>query len=173
MNERVSHLSTVQTAIDAVSDRLDQAVRAICVALILFMTIEVLAAVFSRYVFFAPFKWGEELARMTMVWTGLLGISIALRDGEHIGLETLLNRLNRRARAWFTIAIQLLVAVFLVVLLYWGARIALQAWNTLLPAMQIPWTWSMMAVPVTAAIQLVHLGRNIVDEMVVIRGGRP
>ena len=153
---------------NAAGGRLDRAVQLICAALILFMAAEVLTAVFFRYVLFDPFRWGEELARMTMVWVGLLGISIALRDGEHIGLETLLDRLAPRARAALLVVSHVLVGLFLVVLLYWGSVIAVQAWATLLPAMQISWTWSMIAVPVTAAIQLVHLGGRLLEDLRVL-----
>ncbi|MBW1767732.1 MAG: TRAP transporter small permease subunit [Deltaproteobacteria bacterium] len=78
-------LANLRTGIQPVSDMLDRICKWICVALILFMAVEVITAVFFRYVLFAPFRWGEELARLVMIWIGMLGIAIALKDGEHIG----------------------------------------------------------------------------------------
>ncbi len=134
------------------------------------MTFEVIVAVFFRYALDAPLKWGEELARLAMVWAGLLGISIALKDGEHIGLEVLTGRLSRRSRAWCNLIAYCFVAPFLVVLLIWGIKISQVAWGTFLPALQIKWTWSHLAVPVTAGIQLVHILSQILDEIIVISG---
>jgi TRAP-type C4-dicarboxylate transport system permease small subunit len=152
------------------SDKVDQAVRWICICLIIFMTAEVIVSVFFRYALDSPLKWGEELARLTMVWAGLLGISIALKDGEHIGLEMLTRQLVGRLRAWCNLVTYSLVALFLIVLLIWGVKISQAAWGTFLPALQIRWTWSHLAVPVTAGIQLLHLWSLMLDEIMIISG---
>jgi TRAP-type C4-dicarboxylate transport system permease small subunit len=134
------------------------------------MTAEVIVSVFFRYVLDSPLKWGEELARLTMVWAGLLGISIALRDGDHMGLEILARKLYGRSRAWCQLIAHCFVALFLMVLFVWGIKISVAAWVTILPALQIRWTWSHLAVPVTAGIQLLHLGPLILEEVMVISG---
>jgi len=53
--------------------------------------------------------------------------------------------------------INLMIFVFLLVLCIWGVEICRQAWGSFMPGLQISWTWSHLAVPVTAAIQLVHV----------------
>ncbi|MFB0520504.1 MAG: TRAP transporter small permease, partial [Desulfatiglandales bacterium] len=97
-------LKSIKRGWDFISEKVDTATRWICIFLILVMTSEVIAAVFFRYALDAPIKWGEELARLLMVWAGLLGISIALKDGDHIGLETLTRRFRGRALAWCNLA---------------------------------------------------------------------
>jgi len=161
-------LAILQQRWRALSDWVDRGTQWVCILLILVMTAEVIVAVFFRYVLDAPLKWGEELARLLMVWSGLLGIGIALKEGEHIGLEVLSGRLRGRARAWCSLLIHLLIAPFLVVLLIWGVKISQAAWGTFLPALQIKWTWSHLAVPVTAAVQLVHLLAQILEELVAL-----
>lgn len=163
-------LKGIQAGWDYTSKKVDLATRWICISLILFMTVEVIVAVFFRYALDAPLKWGEELARLAMVWAGLLGISIALKDGDHIGLEMLTGGLSRRSQAWCNLIAHGFVLPFLAVLLVWGIKISQVAWGTFLPALQIKWTWSHLAVPVTAGIQLVHLLSQIFDEIMVISG---
>jgi TRAP-type C4-dicarboxylate transport system permease small subunit len=158
----------LRARIQSISDRLDQISKAICVVLILFMAFEVITAVFFRYVLFAPLRWGEEMARLMMMWIGMLGIAIALKEGDHIGIETVLSRLNRRQRAWCNLASYLLIGVFLVILFYFGLLQAIRAWNIILPALLIPWTWPMLAVPCATVVQLVHLVPMILDEIDVI-----
>jgi len=154
---------------DFLSQTVNTATCWICIGLILFMSVEVMAAVFCRYALDAPLKWGEELARLVMVWAGLLGISIALKEGEHIGLEVLTGRLSGRALAWCNFVAHVLVAIFLVVLLIWGVQISKAAWGTFLPALQIKWTWSHAAVPISAAVQLIHLISMVLGDLQKIR----
>jgi TRAP-type C4-dicarboxylate transport system permease small subunit len=154
-----------------VSDALHRATCAVCIVLVVFMVTEVLLHVLFRYAFFAPFKWGEELARLVMVWTGMLGIAIALREGEHMGLDTLLERVGPRLRAVLRLGGLALVAMFLLVLLGWGGVMAFAARDSVLPALQISWSWAMAAVPVTALLQLVHVGREMLDALDAIADG--
>ncbi|UCF90115.1 MAG: TRAP transporter small permease [Desulfobacterales bacterium] len=161
-------LRDMQRRWDFLSAKVNTGVSWICIVLIIFMTVEVIVAVFFRYALDAPIKWGEELARLVMVWAGLLGISIALREGEHIGLEVLTARLSGRVLAGCNLAAHGLVGLFLVVLLVWGIQIAQAAWGTFLPALQIKWTWSHLAVPVTAGIQLIHLVSMLLGDAVDI-----
>lgn len=163
-------LKNIKLGWDFISEKVDRATRWTCIFLILVMTFEVITGVFFRYVLDAPIKWGEELARLLMVWAGLLGISIALKDGDHIGLETLTSRFRGRALACCNLVAHGFIALFLVILLIWGIKISRAAWDTFLPALQIKWTWSHLAVPVTAGIQLVHLVSNILDEIMAILG---
>jgi TRAP-type C4-dicarboxylate transport system permease small subunit len=157
---------------DIISGKVNQAACLVCIVLILFMTAEVIVGVFFRYALDAPIKWGEELARLIMVWAGLLGISIALKEGEHIGLEVLVGRLSGRSLAGCNLAAHSLVGIFLAVLFIWGINISIAAWGTTLPALQIKWTWSHLAVPVSAGIQLIHIGSMILKDLIDLAGKR-
>lgn len=163
-------LRKIKVGWDFISEKVDRLTSLICIVLILFMTVEVIVAVFFRYALDAPIKWGEELARLVMVWAGLLGISIALKDGEHIGLEALVSRLSGRTLAGCNLIVHSLVGTFLVVLLLWGINISIAAWGTFLPALQIKWTWSHLAVPISAGIQLIHLGTMILNDLIALSG---
>jgi TRAP-type C4-dicarboxylate transport system permease small subunit len=161
----MSFLKPLKIGWERFSERLNRATGWLCIGLILFMSMEVIVAVFFRYALDSPIKWGEELARLIMVWAGLLGVSIALKDGEHIGVEVLTGRLSGKPLVWCNLITHLLVGLFLVVLVVWGIQISKAAWGTTLPALQIKWTWSHAAVPVTAAIQLVHLIALVLDDI--------
>ncbi|MBS3918195.1 MAG: TRAP transporter small permease subunit [Deltaproteobacteria bacterium] len=59
------------------------------------MTVSVLLGVLFRYVLKAPLPWSEEMARYLMIWGVSLGASIAFREGSHVGITILVDRLNR------------------------------------------------------------------------------
>jgi TRAP-type C4-dicarboxylate transport system permease small subunit len=166
MERQMEVLRKIKAGWDFFSEKLNKATSGVCIVLILFMTLEVIVAVFFRYVLDAPIKWGEELARLVMVWAGLLGVSIALKEGDHIGLEAMVGRLSGRCLAGCNLAAHGLVGIFLVVLFLWGINISIAAWGTFLPALQIKWTWSHLAVPVTAGIQLIHLGPMVLADLI-------
>jgi TRAP-type C4-dicarboxylate transport system permease small subunit len=166
MERQMSYLISLKSYFENLSRSLDTVTKWVCVILVLFMTVEVLTAVFFRYVLNAPLKWGEELARFIMVWAGLMGISIALKDGEHIGLEMLTGKLNGRPLYLVKLIINLMIFIFLLVLFIWGVLICRQAWGTFMPGLQISWTWSHLAVPVTAAIQLVHVFAWLIEQTI-------
>lgn len=161
-------VARIRSGCDLLSAKVDALTRGVCILLVLAMTLEVIVAVFFRYALDTPIRWGEELARLLMVWAGLLGISIALKDGDHIGLEFVVDLFRGRTRAWCNLIADICVGLFLVVLLIWGTKISMAAWDTFLPALQIKWTWSHLAVPVTAAIQLVHLASRILGEITIL-----
>ena len=141
---------------------------AVCVTLILLMTAEVLVHVFFRYALNMPLSWGEELARLMMVWAGLLGIGIALRDGDHIAIEVLTSKLSGRALAWCNLMSRIMIFIFIGIEFIWGINLTIQSTSTYLPAMNIRWAWSFLAVPVSAAIQFIFLISSIFQDIVNI-----
>lgn len=154
--------------LDSLSEKADKVTQWFCVCVVLVMTVEVLTGVFFRYALNAPIKWGEELARLMMMWVGLLGIAIALKDGDHLGLEMFVSKLSGRPLAFCNLAANTLVGIFLVILLIWGLKVAIAGRVSILPALQIPWTWSLIAVPITAVIQLIHVSAQILKEALII-----
>ena len=51
------------------------------------MSIITIVAVFFRYVLHSPITWSEEAARYLMIWSTLLGISIATKQKAHLGID--------------------------------------------------------------------------------------
>ena len=161
-------LVNVRKRLDSLSEKADKVTQWFCISVVLVMTVEVLIGVFFRYALDAPIKWGEELARLMMMWVGLLGIAIALKDGDHMGLEMFVKRLSGRPLALCNLASNCLVGAFLVILLIWGIKVAMAGRVSVLPALQISWTWSLIAVPITAVIQIIHVSAQIFKEVLVI-----
>jgi TRAP-type C4-dicarboxylate transport system permease small subunit len=161
-------LENIRKRLDSLSEKADKVTQWFCISIVLVMTVEVLIGVFFRYALDAPIKWGEELARLMMMWVGLLGIAIALKDGDHMGLEMFVKRFSGRPLALCNLAANCLVGIFLVILLIWGLKVAIAGRVSVLPALQISWTWSLIAVPITAGIQIIHVSAQIFKEVLAI-----
>ena len=70
--------------------------RFLSIALALLMTAmvgSVVWQVLSRYLFVVPAAWTEELARFLLIWIGMLGAAYAYRQGSHLGIDLLAEKL--------------------------------------------------------------------------------
>jgi TRAP-type transport system small permease protein len=161
-------LEQVQNKFNFFGEIVNKITCAVCIALIIIMTFEVLVHVFFRYFLDAPLKWGEELARLMMVWAGLLGIGIALKDRDHVAIEVFTSRLSGKMLAWCNLVSRLLIIIFVGLVFIWGINLTAESYGTYLPAMNISWAWSFLSVPVSAAIQLIFLISSCLQDLIDI-----
>jgi TRAP-type C4-dicarboxylate transport system permease small subunit len=141
----------------SLSDWIDRLIGYPAIIMVAFMTITVLIGVFSRYLLNSPVRWTEEVARYTMIWMGLLGMSLALKRDEHIGVEFFVTRLPRPLQVLISFVVKVLVAYYLFVLFKQGLKMALDARRQVSPAMRISMVWPLLAVPVAAGLTLIQL----------------
>ena len=106
------------------------------VLLLLVMVVLVALQVIFRFVGFAA-PWTEEMARFTFVYITFFGSVLALKEGSHIVIEILVNRLPQGLRRVFGIVFNALIAGFLVLVIM-GSRITLEV-NKEVSAASLPW----------------------------------
>ena len=80
------------------------------------MVTNVTVGVFFRYVLNDSLSWTEELARYLMIWFGLLGMGLALKDNEHVSVTFFLYRLPTKTVQIVKIINVCLVMFFLLIL---------------------------------------------------------
>jgi len=95
----------------------DYAIAALFAATIVVITAQVL----WRYAFGSPLVWTEELARYLFMWITFLGAALAVRDGTHIRVTLLVDRLPAGVRRAMTVVQLLLMVLLMVFLVYVGA----------------------------------------------------
>ena len=93
----------------------------LCVALFSVLALVVLWQVVSRYVLSSPSSASEEIARICLMWLGLLGASYAHLDNKHIAIK-LLPELAPKERDTIS---RLLCQIFAVVLVIGGGKLCL------------------------------------------------
>lgn len=131
--------------------------RAVVAAALALVFALVFTNVVGRYVFGNSLSWAEEAARHLMVFGAFAGAGLALREGRLVAIETLPDSLSPRAARvlrWAGVAI---MAVFMVMLVWLGARFAIFGWprETATTGMSrgIPY----LAIPLGAGLFLIHL----------------
>lgn len=112
------------------------------------MTASVLLGVLFRYVLKAPLPWSEEMARYLMIWGVSLGASIAFREGSHVGITILMDRLNKTLGRILIRFAQIIIIVFMATISIYGFILVSKLKGQTSPAMEIPMAWAYLAIPV-------------------------
>lgn len=102
-------------------------------ALALLMTAMVASVVWqvlSRYLFVVPAAWTEELARFLLVWIGMLGAAYAYRQGSHLGIDLLANKLTDPGKQTLHLVVHIVCVLFAAsVLVIGGSALVAMTWE--------------------------------------------
>ena len=151
---------------------LDRIVETIATAAFIVMFAAALLQVLVRYVLHIPVPWTEELARVLFTLAMLLGIALAIRNGEHIRVEALADRLPRRRRLVLELAFQLLILVLLLVLARGTLRMLDVTWNSYLIALSWLRTgYLYLAQLIALGLMLLYLVARMVEGLRALGGG--
>lgn len=131
--------------------------RALVGALMVAMFLLVFVNVVTRYGFGFSFSWSEEIARFLMIWATFLGAGLALREGRHVAIEILQDRLPARARRALRITLAAVILAFLALITVIGAQFVAFGWSKVTLATQMPRGIPYLAIPLGAAMLAFHL----------------
>ncbi|MBW2121816.1 MAG: TRAP transporter small permease [Deltaproteobacteria bacterium] len=142
-----------------ISDWLNQVVLKILGVLVIGLFGINIYAVFFRYVLNNPLPWPVPISRILLVWIALVGISVALKEGEHVAIEGAVRALPPKYERVIRLFGCLIIGVWLVVVIWQGWLAAARADQLMMITanLQISFKWRLMAVPVSGIIQLVHI----------------
>jgi TRAP-type transport system small permease protein len=124
--------------------------------MMLAMTALVFANVVTRYGFGFSIAWVEEVSLYLMIWIAYLGAGLALREGRHVAIELVQDRLPAAAVPWVRAVVGLAVLTFLACVALLGLRFALFAMDQETPVLNIPLGIPYLAIPVGAAVFALH-----------------
>ncbi|NLY00405.1 MAG: TRAP transporter small permease [Rhodopirellula sp.] len=137
----------------------DWIVAALFAATILVVT----AQVVWRYVFNNSLVWTEELSRLLFTWIIFIGAALAVKEGTHIGVSLLVDRLPASVRRHLAAARLVLIAVFLAFLAVVGFQWVRMNANTRTPALGLPLNYVLYAsLPAASALGVYFAVRRAV-----------
>lgn len=111
--------------------------------------------VFSRYVMGDPAAWTEEVARMLLIWVGLLGGVYAYRLKAHLGLDLLRMKVGPVGQYRLEVITDICCGVFaLAVLVIGGGTLVQLTWelNQTTAALGIPMAWVYIVLPLSGVL---------------------
>lgn len=141
---------------------LDQVMAAVAALLVAGTAISTCLAVYFRYVAEAALPWPEEISGYLLVWISFTGAYLALRDGGHINLDLFLEKLSERPRAMVRMAVDGLVAAFLVLLAVLSIRMIAIVGDTPLETVDLPQGVFMASIPISSLAMALALVVDVV-----------
>jgi len=137
--------------------RLDRGARWLIVCCTAAMIVVVSVQVALRYLLNTSIDWSDEVSRLLFVWCMFLAIPLGIREGSHVGVELLVQRLPDGARRQCTRLCTLAAIVLMAVVGWQTARVAADTWDELMPTLAISVNWFLVPVALSAAHSLLHL----------------
>jgi TRAP-type C4-dicarboxylate transport system permease small subunit len=95
-------------------ERFDKLLDNLCVLFLIGLVLTVALQVIFRYTIHFSAPWTEEVARFLYVYLTFIGSAIVMKEGNHIVVDVLLNRLPLSIRRWVGMLIQVSILVFLI-----------------------------------------------------------
>ncbi len=120
------------------------------------MCIVAAVQVAGRYLLASPPAWTEEMATLLFAWLVFVGAALALKRNEHFALDVVVERLPGSWRRIVQGGVLVLVLMFCILLIGYGARLAIGAWNVTTAVLEIPRTWLYASVPFGGGLMLVR-----------------
>jgi TRAP-type C4-dicarboxylate transport system permease small subunit len=123
------------------------------------LVIDVVWQVITRYLLKNPSSWTEELATFLMIWVGLLGASVALNRGAHLGIDYLVSKLSRRKALCVSLFVFAVIAAFsLLVMVVGGGQLVHRTLvtNQVSPALGLKMGYVYLAIPISGFFLVIY-----------------
>ena len=138
------------------------------------LVLDVTWQVITRFILRNPSSWTEELATFLLIWVGLLGSSVALQRGAHLGIDFFVNRMKPKTRLVTEIFVFASVAAFsFLVLVLGGAELVDVTLTTgqVSPALEIKMGYVYVALPLSGAFLTLYSLEFMIQRIIaLIRG---
>ena len=121
------------------------------------MFVLVFTNVVTRYGLGFSIAWAEEVASFLMIWVTFLGAGLALREGRHVAIDVLQDRLPESVRRGLRFILALAILAFLALLTWLGVHFVVFGWRSVTFVTQMPRGIPYLAVPIGCAMFALHL----------------
>jgi TRAP-type C4-dicarboxylate transport system permease small subunit len=118
--------------------------------------------VVNRFVLQWPIAWTEEAARYLSIWVILLGAARGVRENTHIQVDLLVTKLPGYVRAVLDTVTSLLIAAFLVVVIWQALEILDIIGRRRSPTLRISMYYVYIAGPISSALMLYYVSVRVV-----------
>ena len=117
-----------------------------------FLVLMLFVQVVLRYAFGSSFAAIDELGRFMFIWITSITLSLAFREGSHLGVTVITSKLNERNSFYAGKIISLINIIFLLVLTYGGFKMVALTMKQVSPTLDISMGFIYAAIPVGAIL---------------------
>jgi TRAP-type C4-dicarboxylate transport system permease small subunit len=95
--------------------------------------------------------WNIDMAMLLLAWTAFLGADIAYRSGQLVGIDLVTRNLPKTLQKIIEIVLFLVILVAMVLIVYFGIRLAASEWIRKYQSIPIPYSLVTVSIVFTAA----------------------
>lgn len=112
-----------------------------------------IAQILARQVFHSPLNWSEELARLLFVYVGMLGISVGIRNQQHVFIDFITNLFPEKIKKVANSFVQFIIFICLISFIHFGIKLFFKAENNIF-TLGISEKWMYGSLPLIACLML-------------------
>lgn len=135
----------------------DRALTAVLLAAVAVMVAVVSAQVALRYGLNRSIDWADEIGRLAFVWAIFLAIPLGVRDGAHIGIDLLVDKLPPAGQSALRRGGAALGAAMMLAIGWAAVRTCREQWDELMSTVDISVGWFIVPVALGALFSAFHL----------------
>jgi TRAP-type C4-dicarboxylate transport system permease small subunit len=99
-----------------------------------------------------------------MIWMGFLGVAPALREGGHVAVDVLLNRLPGPFRRAVILFVRLLCVAFLATVVAAAFLLIPRISGQITPVLGVSTAWPYLAIPAGSLLTIVEMGALMIRD---------
>ncbi len=141
---------------------LDQLVTGLLLAAVAAMVGVVSAQVALRYGFNRSIDWADEIGRLAFVWSIFLAVPLGVRQGAHIGIDIVADKLPAVWRGVLKRCGAALCALMMVAIAWAAFGVAREQWDELMATVDWSVGWFIVPVGMGALLSALHLLRIVI-----------
>ena len=146
---------------------------AVAAFFLLIFLVTIAFQMFSRFAGIAA-TWTEDVCTYSFIWAVFMGAGAMVYEKRHFAFTSIMDLMkNQHIKKVLAVVISVIMLIFAVLMVYYGALAAKQFWNYTwvnIPKMKRGPTW--LCLPVCGATSALYLIGQIVEEIVdLMKGG--
>lgn len=124
----------------------------LAMTLLVGMAIVIIINVFMRYVLNTGLRWGEEVAKLLMVWFTFIAMAVGVKQGLHISLHLLPKKLPVKLENFFTFLKDIITLIIAGVFFIYGIKLVQFTSSSIMPATEWPSSILYLILPIAAIL---------------------
>lgn len=133
------------------------------------LVLDVILQILGRYVLTRPVSWTEELSRYLLAGIVAFATPVVARKDQYIRVDMLLNKLPKKVRGCCVCALDILVAVFLLIVAYHAVSLVQVGALQKSPVLRIPMSYLYTSVLIGPALTGIFFLEKAVNEIKAIK----
>ena len=121
-------------------------------ALLVGMAVVIIINVFMRYVLNSGLRWGEEVAKLLMVWFTFIAMAVGVKQGLHISLHLLPKNLPTRLEKFLIFLKDIITFIIAGVFFIYGIKLVQFTSSSIMPATEWPSSILYLILPIAAVL---------------------